>query len=219
MNFTQPQAVRGRSVLSDQYAQYSALSGFFVGFSGEVFIRNKFSLEGGVYFFTSRYQSFQEGGEGNFAKVTARTVQRSFSLPLWLKYEVLKKNNLFIYGELGGAMSFTSQHEVSISQQNIRGDQVPTVPLPVSLSPDLKKIGFSIMPGVGLKYKLGRNYILFDAQYWIGLSEQTKNPWDADNQYANAINYAFVPDNLRLNNLIFSVGYVFPIYKPKLIKK
>ena len=82
----------------------------------------------------------------------------------------------------------------------------------------------SIVVGGGIKYKIGKNYIFADARYMIGLSNLTipqKNFYKPDGMtLANTVTqYQYASDFFRLDNLAFSVGYIYPIYDPRKIKK
>jgi outer membrane protein W len=83
----------------------------------------------------------------------------------------------------------------------------------------------SLIFGGGVKYKVGKNFLLADVRYSFGLSNLTNAE---TNYYTNATDftfdpsiprYQFVSDLFRLNNVMVSVGFVYPLYNPRKVKK
>ena len=77
-----------------------------------------------------------------------------------------------------------------------------------------RSVNFSVFGGIGAKYMIRRGYLFFEAKYLYGLLNQV----NTDTRYTNPeliYKYYYLDNNFKLNNLMFSVGYMYSIYKPK----
>ena len=76
--------------------------------------------------------------------------------------------------------------------------------------------------GGGINYKIGLNYIVFEARYSLGMLNvtNTKNRWREDIIEGRELKFpsGHVDDDYKINNLSFFVGFVKPLYKPRKIK-
>jgi hypothetical protein len=219
INFSQPRAFAGRSVLGSTYAHYTSKLGFQAGATGEIAINSKFSAEMGLQYFLTRFQSTVTGGEDNFAKSTVEVTQSQIGFQAMGKYEVWRKQDFSVFVNMGLSSFWIADLTRRISQEASRGSLPSLTPNGSSIHTEHKNLTYSLITGVGTKYKLGKNYVVFRLQYWWGLTNQTVNPWDEEENYLDPFDSGFVPDDYRTNNLTFSVAYLFPVYKPKLIKK
>lgn len=69
--------------------------------------------------------------------------------------------------------------------------------------------------GIGLKRKLGKNFLIADLRYTYGLGNITKKNYDNE----LAWRYGMALNDVRLNTLTASVGLIFPKYSPKKLTK
>jgi hypothetical protein len=89
---------------------------------------------------------------------------------------------------------------------------------------------YSLFVGGGMKIKMGLRYFFLDARYSMGLKnvvyssnlyvdndmEMTSDAFVATN--SPTFSFAHVDDYFRIDNMSFSIGYLWPIYKPREIK-
>ncbi|HEY3404800.1 MAG TPA: outer membrane beta-barrel protein [Ohtaekwangia sp.] len=91
---------------------------------------------------------------------------------------------------------------------------------------------YSWFIGGGLKYKLGLQYAFIDLRYSFGMTNlvNTNNSiyeygmgdrTSADFQGTGepTMTWGHIDDYFRMDNLFLSVGYVYPLYKPRKLKK
>jgi Outer membrane protein beta-barrel domain len=81
----------------------------------------------------------------------------------------------------------------------------------------------SLLVGGGMKYKIGKNFFFVDARYMFGLNNITNpntNYYNSDGLTlaTSIVDYQYVSDFFRLDNLSLSVGYIYPLYNPRKIK-
>jgi Neuraminidase (sialidase) len=71
--------------------------------------------------------------------------------------------------------------------------------------------------GIKVKDVIGRGYIFFNIRYSYGLN----NIVNSKNRYSNPVlmyNYLYIDNNYKINSFQYSIGYSYPLYKPKLKK-
>jgi opacity protein-like surface antigen len=87
------------------------------------------------------------------------------------------------------------------------------------------RLNRSLLIGGGVKYKIGRDFLVAEARYMAGVNIFSREdrlfsrngngyPFDPD-----IPGFAFVNDLFRLDNLMLNVGYVRPLYKPRKLRK
>lgn len=88
----------------------------------------------------------------------------------------------------------------------------------ISLIQNRQRMNGSFFVGGGLKYKYKLDYFYVDLKYSFGV----KNLVDPKNRYTSVsegLPFPYVDDDLRVDNLAVSVGYIHPLYKPRKLKK
>ena len=73
---------------------------------------------------------------------------------------------------------------------------------------------FSLVVGGGVKVFFKKGYLMFDVRYYEGLTNNVaeNSRYINDEKWAN---FQYQDDDFAMNNLNFSLGYVFTIYKTK----
>lgn len=79
-----------------------------------------------------------------------------------------------------------------------------------------KSFTSSVIAGGGLKYKWGLRYLFGEVRYSVGLNNLALQDTRVD-----AVNFEwpYVNDDVRMDNLYVSVGYIHPFYKPRKVAK
>lgn len=176
----------------------------------------------GIFGVGFHVQSYQVGFTMNTPEANAGLEGRSdmtetqnwLKLPLMLRYNIdlgeNKKWFPYIYG--GAAFEY-------MLSANMGGQRSGTLPKNVS-NGDLqsfdmrKKINRSYFGGAGVKFKVNVDFLVVDVRYGVGADNFVK----PDNRYANQnllMDLGHVDDDLAIDNLSISVGYVKSLYKPR----
>jgi hypothetical protein len=84
----------------------------------------------------------------------------------------------------------------------------------INMSNMRQKFGYYAIGGGGVEYKKGRAIWSVECRYLYGFADVVK----AKNRYNNQellFSYGYVDSDIKFRNLSISVGYAYPIYKPK----
>ena len=89
------------------------------------------------------------------------------------------------------------------------------------------RLNSSAVIGGGFKRKIGLNYVFADLRYGFGLRNMVnaKNLYASGNskQYSQSMealmHYGHLDDYFHLDNFSISIGYIYPLYKPRKLKK
>jgi hypothetical protein len=211
--------------------QYHLRPGYQASLGGDVYINDRVGIRTEFnYTFLSYGHStanfFQDDRKEFFENQTWAT------LPVSVMYaKPVGKYRPYAYGGLSvnylfRALAGTSIEKVRTSEDE-RDDQQ---------SPDWNFLykrnqwNYSLFAGAGLKIKMGLRYFFVDARYSMGL-KNVVNPANiyGDNDLpmtsdefisTNSPTYSFahVDDYFKIDNISFSIGYLWPIYKPREMK-
>jgi hypothetical protein len=91
----------------------------------------------------------------------------------------------------------------------------------LEFKPKRNTVNRSFLIGGGVKYKLGLDYAFVDVRYSIGLTNlvKVKNTIEPNAPEDPAFTWGHVDNLFRMNTLSISVGYIYPLYKPRKLKK
>jgi hypothetical protein len=152
----------------------------------------------------------------DFAKIEYYETQNRLSLPLGIMYD-------FSDGDFQPTLALGIQPGVNLT---VRADGFrdyedtgdtnfdPVSVTNIDVSSTRRTFNISAFVGLGFKYKLGPGVMNVNARLYSNLLNQVKAGGDRYIQEL-AFETFFVTDNLLLNNLAVSAGYMFPIYNPK----
>ncbi len=224
-NFAQPQAMKGFTAFENNFSKYSSALGFTFAINGEIFINNKMSLNTGLNFIINRSKYSLSGLDSSFNKSYGTENEIFIAIPLALSYNFYNKGDFSFFAKAGVATNYLLGASIKIIPVNnikdVNNQPITFTPPQgiINVNTQRHKLNFSVITGAGVKYKLGRNLLIFDASYWVGISDISKDPWDGEHNGANVIKFGYVSDSFRMNNMMFTLGFFVPIYKPKLLKK
>ncbi len=211
--------------------KYSSIPGFHIGFGGEMVIYGNFHLSAEL--FVSRKNLHLTDSHWDFYNTNLDINHTEFELPVMLKYNFFRgKINPFISGGVSPGYLFNASVRNIKGNYNIKSDieGAPDEEFPVQPRPELNtskmknRFNYSLLFGGGINYKIGINYLVFEARYSIGMLNVTneKNRWNIDQNFPSGRDLKFPPghvdDDFKINNLSFLVGFVKPLYKPRKIK-
>ncbi len=144
----------------------------------------------------------------------------NIGLPITLNY-TLYRNKYYPYIYAGYSPSYniltnTNAHYTQIDDET----EIITEDKNLNLSSIRNRMIHSGIIGVGLKKRIKHNYIFVDLRYKFGLSKrlnkETKNNFDTESSINKYLfEYQQIDNNFRQNELTFTVGYIWPKYKPR----
>jgi hypothetical protein len=152
--------------------------------------------------------------------------QYSLSFPLLFKYTHKNKNRIKPYAYVGYALNLLLSDRLKVIAEN--RDENPdaetnnvsteTYESPNQNFKDIRtSLNHSILIGGGARLKRGLNYWFVDLRYAVGLTNIVNK--DRVFQTNEISRSGHVDDFVRLDNLSLSVGFVYPMYKPRAVKK
>ncbi|MCU0420599.1 MAG: PorT family protein [Cyclobacteriaceae bacterium] len=147
-------------------------------------------------------------------------------VPLYLKYSD-SKGKWRPYGYAGAALNLLLSSRATIGFINRSpslGVETPEEGVDVNTTDSRYLINRSLLLGAGVKYKYGKDFFFAEVRYMAGLNNQTKPDQvyvrgDEGTLVPEATKYQYVFGLFRLNAVSISVGYVRPIYQPRVIKR
>lgn len=191
--------------------RYLPALGLSVGAGIELSLSRKFTAGAEALFHQNRFKLRQNLlGHVN---LSFEEEQLNLELPLYVKYSIRDgKLKPYILGGAGVKMSLMSKAK----KLNISRDEkaLPDSGPDILLNNIRRNMGYGLLFGVGIKYKIGINYLTCEIRQNVGL----KNFSSRDRRYLNPdllYKYMYVDDDMRMNNFLFKVSYVKPIYNPR----
>lgn len=177
------------------------------------------------YFLTSyRYENMNVFGE-NRDRLVFDDHQNWFRIPVTIKYSD-DKGRYRPYGYVGYSIDwlFRDQGTISFADRNMVDGRIQTddreSPV-LKFQPKRNNLNRSLVLGGGVKYKLGLEYAFVDVRYSFGLTNvvNASKSIEKDETEAAAYTWGYVDNLFRLDNLSVSIGYIYPLYKPRKLKK
>lgn len=159
---------------------------------------------------------------------TSTEKQNWIDIPFYLKYRA-STGQLRPFGYAGFAFNLLLDSKVELTSTNkypSLGGNSQTV----SEGPDIdiaymrNFLNRSLVLGGGVLYKIGRNYLYADVRYMPGLTNlmKDKNPYYEEGTYVMGdweTKYHWLSDDFRLDRASISIGYVYPLYHPRKVKR
>jgi len=206
--------------------KYSSVVGFHAGFGGEMVIYQNLHLAG-EFLLTKKILHLNDR-HWNFYSTNMDINHTEIELPFYLKYNFFRgKINPFISG--GISPSFLVESNIqkiegvySVTKEDGTEEEFQQDRPEIGTGKMRNKFNYSVLFGGGINYKIGLNYLVFEARYSIGMLNvtNTKNRWREDFSEGRDLKFppGHVDDDFKINNLSFFVGFVKPLYKPRKIK-
>lgn len=208
---------------SNSLEEYSSKPGFHFGAGGELNLTNHFSLGIELNFIRRSYAYQNVLFEGDVQDFQEN--QALLEPSVFIKYRHdFNKFYPFAYAGFSPSYLLSANGELDLldrTKTDLTGENSTVVPVSGPAEPldNLRNsINRAVFIGGGFNYKVGYNYLTFDLRYARGLS----NIVDPEGQYGNSTllyKFGYVDDDKRINSVMISVGYVYPLYKPRKIKK
>ena len=204
--------------------KYTSVLGFHAGFGAEMVIYQNLHLSG--EFFLTRKGLHLQDTHWDFYTTNMDISHIEIELPIMLKYNFFKgKINPFVSGGVSPSLLVESnilniEGNYTVASDN---EEFPVQPRPeIGTGKFKNRFNYSLLVGGGINYKIGLNYIVFEARYSMGMLNvtDTKNRWREDITEGRDLKFpsGHVDDDYKINNLSFFIGFVKPLYKPRKIK-
>jgi hypothetical protein len=151
-------------------------------------------------------------------------------LPIYIKYQ----NNVgllrpFVYAGLAMNMLISEGWTLELTHKLGSGEFDPEITNSssrINVLPARNIFNRSLVFGGGILYKAGANFLKAELTYTAGLNNYVKSISQIDyaiknpsSNYNQLFDYGYIDNYFSLNNFGLSVGYVKPLYKPRLKKK
>ncbi len=226
LTVTRPVIIRDNSLFGNESLVRRSETnklGWTLGSGIEWNINDHMGLGGELYF---TFRQFGINYAGGFGDDILETTEKQYwiDLPLYFRYgKALGKFRP--YGYVGHSFNFLLNTQLASRYTDSNGDasaeQVIVEGADQDISYNRRVINRSVMAGAGLKIKTGKNFLLFDARYSVGFTNVSKGSYYAEggNDLALGVSrYASHSNDLRVESLLITIGYVKPLYDPRRIK-
>lgn len=223
---------------------YNFRLGFQAGAGIDWNVTDQLSVCGEADFALKGFKRVTTGIAGGDAQ-SITSNQWWLDVPFYLKYTYHWKSQMRLFGyagySLGYLLSARNDFLYTDNKIAVQNGQQTVVAQIVAEGPSQQvtyqstSLNHSLVFGVGLKYKIGHDFIYADLRYMAGLNNTTRadqmyyaNPSTIDPKQignpdyylsSNVTKYRYVNDYMRIDNLSLSFGYVHPIYNPRRVKK
>jgi hypothetical protein len=196
----------GTSAVQKEYGPFFRNAGYQYGFMGMIRVGKAFlvSIEPGFSSYTMKYQ----------ARSVWYDKLRYFEIPIEVRYE-LGTGQIrpylaagFFYGMLTGAAG--SAQSSTVQYINDVGINLESNTTAGDISGNYITTRLATFPGIGLFVDYSRFILFAEADYYISLHNIVNESARYSNQQSVGSSYN-VPDNLKLDNLVFNIGVLFRI--------
>ncbi|MGF1638466.1 MAG: porin family protein [Cyclobacteriaceae bacterium] len=207
---------------SDLQGKYLQKLGFQASVVLEILLNDRMSINPELHF-TNRNFDYSsdlfQNEDGTLVSSQSFLERQSWiELPILFTYNfnVSKRWYPYISAGLSGGMLVRNDIQ---STREITGTQAVREQTLNFKNAGRNSWNLSVVGSVGLKYKFGRGYLVFDARYSHGLTSisDAQNILNANPEYF--FDYYGPYHDFKINNAIFSTGYLLNIYKPKKLRK
>lgn len=159
------------------------------------------------------------------------------NVPVYAKYSLILNNRLrpFAYAGIAASYLLSATNQFIFTDNKPTGAKIVSEGPPESVTSQRNRLALSTVIGVGLRYKVGKNFLYADLRYMGGLSNLTNestlyyqepstiSPAQIGNpEYyltTNATRYHYLSDLFRMDNVSVSFGFVKPLYDPRKVKR
>ncbi len=213
---------------------YSVSPGYQLNVGIDWSITDHFSLSGGLQYMLTSYRHTTTG-------IFGRDVLEFHDKLNWVNIPIAAKYSLtsgrfkpFVYAGYSTNFLVSEKATVKYQNKNANQDEINGGETTVSMTSPILDLRYkrnllnnAIVIGGGFRRKIGLNYWMIDFRYSFGL----RNIVNIKNQYANNTDeskyensltplmlYSQTEDYFRLDNLSVSIGYIYPLYKPRKAK-
>jgi hypothetical protein len=199
------------------------VNGIGMGFTGELLIERYFGrgIEVGLGP-QIRISKYNVDSFINDPDLGISTVNRQMNLraPLIVRYTLGYDNRdktILPYVFLGGSFDYLLQGNYSSAVRSVGTTYNLTDGEDFNKSNQVNQINYSLIGGLGIKYRIKTHFLTLEARY----DNSLKNYINGDERYTyqeTTFDLAFAESDVSLNFVSFTLGYTHSIYSPKKLK-
>lgn len=205
-----------------------AMAGFTLGSGLEYGINNRFSVFVEALVNLKRFR-IEEDLFGHTTQLTLNENQWMVDVPLTLKYNFPTSKykpyiyagvaaNFLVYDVING-QSITRSWKTKPNEENIQESRkTEFTSRAININDKRNFFNYSLLFGAGAKYKFGIDFISFDLRYNLGLNDYSVSQNRFDNNQL-LWSYQYQDDDFRIDNILFTIGYIKPFYNPRKVRK
>jgi hypothetical protein len=217
--------VKTRSTFnSDVSHNYKLRTGIGAGLGGQFHYDENLSVALELNYMFTAYQQETTSAFGR-DKLSVLERQNWFKIPLIIRFsDAIGKYRPF--GYIGYSFDLLFRDRATLTYNDLTFTDGRIIPdereSPVlNFNPKRNKMNQALLIGGGVKYKLGLDYAFVDVRYSLGLTNVVKvdNSIDGRDPEDPVFTWGYVDNLFKVNNLSISVGYLYPLYKPRKLKK
>ncbi len=209
LTFIDQHSLAGDAETSSKYTTEAI--NLFASLEAKFTISSKLELniEGGYsqLSFTNE-ENFLQFGIVNYSEVQSR-----IEIPVTMTYNFVNFGKFTAYARVGAGTAF----DISATAKDISFTNSGKIYFPDSKSPEISRKNSRIkmdifgQVGGGIKLKIPRGYLSFEARANVGIYNQVLNGGDSATQLEG---YYYEDDDFNMNDVNFSFGYTLIFYKP-----
>lgn len=150
-----------------------------------------------------------------FGKVINQETHNWLRLPVGLTYKIPLSDKLSAHIKGGASLGYLLSSSSTFNRSYVSEANLASVSGPQeNMNNQRNTFNYWAYGGLGISYQIPLGNIFLDVRYNYGL----RNITNENNRYSNSTilyKYLYVDDNLKLDDLSFTIGYSKYIYNPK----
>lgn len=202
INVSYPQVINSYGITNDKKTYTNGKAKQFGLFAGYSF-SDEVSLQTGVTYAENNYGLKYSVQNLNFKYDETLTY---LQVPLFIRYQLKPKGNFKVFAQAGLMTGFLTKakYDIEKSSTSLESTNLKSI----EVTNNRTKTIFGTLIGAGASYKLREGHVFGEINYQYSFTNINKPNTRLDNENL-VYNYFFIDDDLRLNNLTFSLGYTF----------
>lgn len=198
--------------------------GWTIGAGIEWNITNNWGLGGEALLSAKSFDINYSGGFGN-DRLNTTERQLWADIPIYVRFtDHIGRFRPFAYA--GHTFNLLLNSKWKLAYTDVQGDgQVQVEGPDVDITFNRQFLNRGLLIGAGMKMKTGKNFLVLDVRYNAGLSNISKGSYYESASASDPVlfsgitRYAANSNDLLVNNLAVTIGYVRPLYDPRKIVK
>lgn len=184
-----------------------------VRLSFEKYIASKMWITLGVGYTFAGYQ-VEEKMNFNRELLTFSEKMQFLQMPLYLNYSFGNSKKFAPYIFAGGKFSYLLNSKGELNRRSLDASSTSTdlSGIAQDITNTRMRENFSILGGIGFRYKISSGYLRVNLFYSKGMSNYVKKGARFSNN-DNLFYYNYIDDQIRLNYYNFSIGYSYIFYR------
>ncbi|MCU0438918.1 MAG: outer membrane beta-barrel protein [Raineya sp.] len=206
-------------LIRDKKSLYTGDIGFQVGVGLEFAITKKLHINPSFLFIRSQH-SYKHEILG-YSILNLDETQNRIEIPVLARYYFFNKKRKPYLIAGGSANLMVGATGIAVRQDNVDSETQRQVSGPsIDMTNQRSLLTYSAISGAGIKFEniLGRSDLMIEVKYHYSLANVTKTSARASNTEL-VYDYGYIDSDYNLHYASFTINYMMPYYKPKLLKK